>query len=348
MLRHLEPALLRDRVLVEVGWADAEPLDVGRGQVDRVVRHVLRALHVDGEDLEPVRVGVEQPEDRHVECGAHLVEEEPRGHVGLPLAGDDDARVVVVEAVLREPHEGGVLLDEQDELRVAAHVCDAVDRGRDRLPAHAHLCAVDGVAVVLKDELADDDALLRRDHVEGRAGAADHAGDVVEDVVGLGLLLEELDVGVEEVALCDVDALRAELEHNLHQPGGDRRLARRRGVGEDALEHLLLEDHPVELLDVHLVGCDARGHHVGEAVAAHDGGDRAHADCLDLRRHVLRTHVLHLFRHARHADLLERALARRAGGIHAASQSLDGLHDLRGIKLRRGAGLLARRHRARR
>ena len=32
------------------------------------------------------------------------------------------ARVGVVESVLGESHEGGVLLDEQDELRVAAHL----------------------------------------------------------------------------------------------------------------------------------------------------------------------------------------------------------------------------------
>ena len=54
VLRHLEAALRRDVVLFEVGGAHAEPLDVGRRQVDRVVRHVLRALHVHREDLEAV------------------------------------------------------------------------------------------------------------------------------------------------------------------------------------------------------------------------------------------------------------------------------------------------------
>ena len=89
MLRHFEAALLGDAVLFEVGGAHAQPLDVGRGQVDRVVGHVLAALHVHGENLEAVRVGVEEPEDGDVERRAHLVEEEARGDVGLPLAGDD-------------------------------------------------------------------------------------------------------------------------------------------------------------------------------------------------------------------------------------------------------------------
>ena len=48
----------------------------------------------------------------------------PRRDVGLPLGRDDDARVAVVEAVLGEAHERGVLLDEQDEERVGRDVGD--------------------------------------------------------------------------------------------------------------------------------------------------------------------------------------------------------------------------------
>ncbi len=44
----------------------------------------------------------------------------PRRNIGLPLGSEDDAGVGVVEAVLCQPHEGGVLLHQQDEHRVAA------------------------------------------------------------------------------------------------------------------------------------------------------------------------------------------------------------------------------------
>ena len=41
--------------------------------------------------------------------------------------------------------------------------------------------------------------------------AADEARDVVENVVRIGLLDEELHVGVEEISLCHVDPLQAKL-----------------------------------------------------------------------------------------------------------------------------------------
>mmetsp|Transcript_14321 Transcript_14321/g.61383 ORF Transcript_14321/g.61383 Transcript_14321/m.61383 type:complete len:329 (+) Transcript_14321:1382-2368(+) len=49
--RHLQPALLGDVELVQVRRAHAQPLDVRRRQVRAVKRHVLRALHVHGDDL---------------------------------------------------------------------------------------------------------------------------------------------------------------------------------------------------------------------------------------------------------------------------------------------------------
>ncbi len=42
-------------------------------------------------------------------------------------------------------------------------------------------------------------------------GAAQHAGQVVQNGVALALLLKELHIGVEQVTLGDVDALGAQL-----------------------------------------------------------------------------------------------------------------------------------------
>ena len=128
---------------------------------------------------------IEEAEDGDVEAHADFVKEESGGDVGLALARDDHARVLVVEAVLRQPHERRVLLDEHNELGVAADVGHAVDRRRDGLAADAHLGAVDGVAVVVEDELADDDAFFGGNDHERRARAADHARDVIEHVVAL-------------------------------------------------------------------------------------------------------------------------------------------------------------------
>jgi len=60
--------------------------------------------------LEPVRVAVEEAEDGDLEGVADHLEEEAGGDVRLAFARDDDARVLVVEPVLREAHKRGVLL----------------------------------------------------------------------------------------------------------------------------------------------------------------------------------------------------------------------------------------------
>ena len=64
----------------------------------------------------------------------------------------------------------------------------------------------------------NDEPLVGGDHVQARPRAADHAGHVVQDVVALGLVLEQLDVGVEHVSLCDVDALAQNLENSINFP----------------------------------------------------------------------------------------------------------------------------------
>jgi hypothetical protein len=91
--------------------------------------------------------------------------------------------------------------------RPTTHHPHLVDVWRDRLAADAHARAVDEVAVLSERQPPDDDALLARDDMQAAARAAEHAGEVVEHGVALPLILEELDVGVEEVALGDVDTL---------------------------------------------------------------------------------------------------------------------------------------------
>lgn len=70
--------------------------------------------------------------------------------------------------------------------------------------------------------------------------------------------LEELDVGVEEVTLGDVDILQAELVDELENASGDGSLADCGDGGVGAGGGLILEDDAVEFRDVELVGGGAR------------------------------------------------------------------------------------------
>lgn len=71
--------------------------------------------------------------------------------------------------------------------------------------------SVSRLTVFHERDSSHDEPLVGGDHVEARPGAADHARHVVENVVALGLLLEQLHVRVEHVSLRDVDALAQDL-----------------------------------------------------------------------------------------------------------------------------------------
>jgi len=124
------------------------------------------------------------------------------------------------------------------------------------------------------------------------------------------LLLEELDVCVEKVALGDVDALAAQLEDELKDARGDGSLARGRRVREDACQHLVLQHEPVQLGHIQVVGRRAGRHRVAEAFAFHDGGDGLEADVLDVLPHLVPRHASHLLVHPLDPELLERLLGR--------------------------------------
>jgi hypothetical protein len=118
-------------------------------------------------------------------------------------------------------------------------VGDLVDEGRDGLAASAHSGAVDQVAcradirpprgrvphdtgprtAVTEAHAADHDALLRSDDVQAGAGAAQHAGHVIEHVVTALLSLEQLDIRVEQVSLGHMDARDGQVVHDLQNAG---------------------------------------------------------------------------------------------------------------------------------
>lgn len=118
LLCHGQAALFGNGVLVQVAGAHAQPLDVWRRQGCRVVAHGLGPGHVHGEDLQPVRVGIHQPQHGDAQGHLDLAQEQACGDVWLTLGRNDDAGVLVVEPVFCQAHEGGVLLHQQHELRV--------------------------------------------------------------------------------------------------------------------------------------------------------------------------------------------------------------------------------------
>ena len=83
--------------------------------------------------------------------------------------------------------------------------------------------------------------------------------------------MEELDVGVEEVTLGDVDVLGAELVDELDNAGGDGGFADGGDVGVRAEGSFVFQHDAVELGDVELVGGGAGRDVEAEAVAGEDG-----------------------------------------------------------------------------
>ena len=85
--------------------------------------------------------------------------------------GDSAKRVplahLLVEAVLRKTHEGSLLLHKEHEAGLALDVLDAVNETGNRLATHAHLCAIDKVAVLEKVDAPHHDALLEGKWVWG-------------------------------------------------------------------------------------------------------------------------------------------------------------------------------------
>lgn len=91
----------------------------------------------------------------------------------------------------------------------------------------------------------------------------------------MGLVLEELDIGVEEIALGDVDVLGGELVDELENAGGDGGFADGGDGGVGTERGFVFEDDAIEFGDVELVGGGARGDGEGEAMAREDGvGER--------------------------------------------------------------------------
>lgn len=117
--------------------------------------------------------------------------------------------------------------------------------------------------------------------MEGGAGAAEHTGDVVEDGVGLRLVAEELDVGVEEVTLGDVDPPAEDGVDQGEDARGDGGLPRGGDVGEGPGGLAADEHDAVEVREVDLVGGGAGGHREGEAPAGQDAARRGEHEAVD-------------------------------------------------------------------
>ncbi len=77
-------------------------------------------------NLESVRVTVKEAEDGNVKLRANHFQKLARCNIWLPLARDDDARVLVVEPVLRQPHKRGVFFNQEHKSGITLNICDFV------------------------------------------------------------------------------------------------------------------------------------------------------------------------------------------------------------------------------
>jgi len=82
--------------------------------------------------------------------------------------------------------------------------------------------------------------------------APEHACHVVQHRVRLRLVLKELDIGVEEVTLGDVDLLGTQLVDEAEDARGDGSLSASLRAGKGALGGGVLEDYAIQFRDVHL------------------------------------------------------------------------------------------------
>lgn len=87
----------------------------------------------------------------------------------------------------------------------------------------------------------------------------------------MGLILEELDVGVEEITLGDMDVLQTQLMDELEYTSGDGGFPDAGDGGEWPSGRFVFQNDTIELGNVELVGGGARWHRVGESVSGENG-----------------------------------------------------------------------------
>jgi hypothetical protein len=98
-LRHVKATLIGEVVLIEVRGSKPEPFDVRRRQAGAVVAHVLATGHVNGQDFEPIRVAIDQAQNRDLQFGRDARQEHAGGNIRLTLGSDDDTRVSMIKAI---------------------------------------------------------------------------------------------------------------------------------------------------------------------------------------------------------------------------------------------------------
>ena len=112
----------------------------------------------------------------------------------LAAAVDEDAVVILPEAVLDETPPDGSFFDVQDELGLALLELDdfGLDDAGDRVAAGAHAGAVDRVAGVDDRDLADHGPAAVGEDVQLFAQGVHRHLEVLDDRVGLALVVEGL------------------------------------------------------------------------------------------------------------------------------------------------------------
>ena len=162
---------------------DAEQLDAIDGQVVAVEGHRSRAERVRRDDVDAVRITIDERQYRHAAgsapgCDAHALwplvgdalEQLARGDVRVALAGEHDAGAEAgldVSQRRRECGEDGVLLDHEHEGERSVVQLEPVDRavGRNEQTGRASSAVECGAVVQTQSQRAGEEALSRRDPI---------------------------------------------------------------------------------------------------------------------------------------------------------------------------------------
>src|SRR6185503_10329724 len=188
----LDAHVAGEPVAVGVRAGEPDELGLGNGHPLALEGEVDRALLDDRVDVVAPGVVVHQDVDRDLVLLVQAPSEaaDPAGR--LAVAGEEHAVVAAPELVLRETVPLGALLDEQDEVGGAAADLDEIglhDR-RHRVAALAQARAVHPVAVVAEDDRPHDAARVLRAHVELLAQRGEGHLEILDERVGLVLVVE--------------------------------------------------------------------------------------------------------------------------------------------------------------
>ena len=134
----LLPDMYTDKILRPV--QDDEKVEISSGATTRNERRGRLTVAI-----RTIGIRIDKSQDRNSKLQFELAQKQTRSDVRLSFGGDNDARVLIVESVFREPHERRVLLHKEDKGSIALKIRDHIHKRRNGFSPDTHASAVNQV-----------------------------------------------------------------------------------------------------------------------------------------------------------------------------------------------------------